>query len=80
MPRFSFSALVLAGALLGIAADSPEADAGSAARPFPAPAGTALTREPEAPPGSNPGASSLPTDCPCAGECGMAEQTRHRDE
>ena len=36
MPRFSSSVLVLAVALLGIAADSPQADVGPAARQSPA--------------------------------------------
>ena len=80
MPRFSFSVLVLAGALLGVAADSPQADVGPAARLSPALAEMAMRRPDDVSPGSNPGASSLPTDCPCAGECGMAEQARHRDE
>ena len=80
MLRFSFTALVLTGALFGIAADSPQAGAGSTAQP-------ALASPAHSQPGKTGGATglgdhaaSLPTDCPCAGECGMAENVRHRDE
>ena len=77
MLRFSFTALVLTGALFGIAADSPQAGAGSTAQP-------ALASPAHLQPGGAVGggehAASLPTDCPCAGECGMAENVRHLDE
>ena len=77
MLRFSFTALVLTGALFGIAADSPQAGAGSTAQP-------ALASSAHSQPGRAAGvgdhAASLPTDCPCAGECGMAENVRHLDE
>lgn len=77
MLRFSFTALVLAGTLFGIAADSPQAGPGSASRQ---PLASPDSGQPGVPAGSGLHASSLPTDCPCAGECGMAEHTIHRDE
>lgn len=80
MLRFSFTALVLAGALFGMAADSPRAGAGAAGSAG-AP-GTAADRLGRAgfPQASGTPAANLPTDCPCAGECGMAEQALLRDE
>ena len=34
----------------------------------------------QAAPGSSASATNLPNDCPCAGECGVAEQALLRDE